>query len=150
MTSARELVAPDLFNRLAERVMKDEGHDRDHSERIVDQALVFLKACADNPGAALGPSTAVDAGWHAFLLHTRDYASFCARVAGRFIHHEPTDGDSSRAGTLHRTITAVRATGYEVDESMWALAAVADCADEGNCSASGKDGDENKDTRIPK
>jgi hypothetical protein len=126
MSAARELIDPDLFDRLSDRVMKDEGHDRDHAERVVDQALAFLKACADNPSLSLGPSTAVDAGWHAFLLHTREYASFCARVAGRFIHHAPADGDSSRAGSLRRTITAVRATGYELDDRLWGLPAECD------------------------
>jgi hypothetical protein len=130
--------------------MKDEGHDRDHSERVIEQTLVFLEACAENPGANLGPSTAVDAGWHAFLLHTREYASFCARVAGRFIHHEPADGDSGSGGTLAQTVEALRTTGYDVDDELWPLMAAADCADEGNCSASGRTGDENEGTRIPK
>jgi hypothetical protein len=150
VNSARELISPDLFDRLAERVMKDEGHDRDHSERVIEQTLVFLKACADNPAANLGPSATLDAGWHAFILHTREYASFCARVAGRFIHHVPATGDSRSGGTLARTVEALRTTGYDVDDRLWPLSAVADCADEGNCSASGRTGDENKDTRIPK
>nr|MDT0666353.1 hypothetical protein [Micromonospora sp. DSM 115978] len=113
--------------------------------------LVFLQACADHPNARLRPSTAIDAGWHAFLLHTRDYASFCARLAGRFIHHEPADGDSAPADTLAQTVEALRATGYDVDGKMWPiLASAASCADEGNCSASGRDGGENQGTRIPK
>ena len=31
----------------------------------------------------------MDKGWHAFILHTADYAEFCDRVARRFIHHLP-------------------------------------------------------------
>jgi hypothetical protein len=150
VNSARELISPDLFDRLTERLMKDEGHDRDHSDRVIEQTLVFLKACAENPGATLGPSMAVDAGWHAFVLHTREYASFCARVAGRFIHHDPTTGDSGSGGSLRRTVEALRSTGYEVDDELWSLAVLADCADEGNCSASGRDGDENQGSRVPK
>ena len=37
----------------------------------------------------------VDKAWHAFLLHTREYAEFCHQIAGRFIHHVPTDEPSS-------------------------------------------------------
>lgn len=149
MNSVRELVSPDLFDRLTERVMKDEGHDRDHSERVVEQTLAFLRACADNPSASLRPSTAVDPGWHAFLFHTREYARFCARVAGRFIHHEPAKDDRATGGTLARTVEALRTTGYDIDHELWPLVAGADCADEGNCSASGRSGDENTGTRIP-
>jgi len=83
----RDLISLDLFNQLSERVMKEEGCDRHYAERVIDQTPLFLEACADNPGSNLGPSTATDAGWHAFILHTREYAEFCHRVAGRFIHH---------------------------------------------------------------
>lgn len=61
----------------------------------MDQALAFLKACADNRGVPLSPGWHVDVGWHAFLLHTREYAEFCHQIAGRFIHHVPTDEPSS-------------------------------------------------------
>ena len=32
---------------------------------------------------------AIDRCWHLFLLFTRDYAAFCERYFGFFIHHEP-------------------------------------------------------------
>ncbi|MBA9002957.1 hypothetical protein [Thermomonospora cellulosilytica] len=51
--------------------MKDEGHDRDMAERIIDQTLAFLAACTQNPGAKLAPSNIVDPGRHAFIPHTR-------------------------------------------------------------------------------
>jgi hypothetical protein len=34
----------------------------------------------------------IDEMWHAHILCTRDYADFCTRHFGRFIHHERTDG----------------------------------------------------------
>ncbi|MEV6906663.1 hypothetical protein [Amycolatopsis sp. NPDC051071] len=64
-----------------------------------DQALAFLAACARNTGTRLAPSDPVGIGWHTFVLHTRDYADFCARIAGRFLHHVPTsDGDPKASG----------------------------------------------------
>ena len=82
---ARTLVSSAFFERLVERVRADHGFNRLLAERVVDQALAFLKACADNRGVPLSPSWHVDVGWHAFLLYTREYAEFCHRVAGRFI-----------------------------------------------------------------
>lgn len=116
----RSLISKELYYGLTERVMKEEGHDRDYAERVIDQTLVFLVACAQNPGAKLAPSNATDPGWHAFILHTRAYAEFCHRVAGRFIHHLPIMNDDIRSGNaLARTIEALCATGYPVDDELW-------------------------------
>jgi hypothetical protein len=35
------------------------------------------------------PSFKIDLAWHEFILHTRDYVSFCDAVVGRYVHHEP-------------------------------------------------------------
>lgn len=31
----------------------------------------------------------IDQMWHIFLLYTRDYADFCGRYFGEFLHHQP-------------------------------------------------------------
>lgn len=56
----------------------------------MEQTLAFLAATANQADKPLSPSQPVDIGWHAFILYTREYAEFCQRVAGRFIHHVPT------------------------------------------------------------
>ena len=33
----------------------------------------------------------IDDMWHTFLMFTEDYANFCERYFGRFIHHSPRD-----------------------------------------------------------
>lgn len=48
----------------------------------------FLYLCATTK-ESLSPSKAIDDGWHLFILHTADYAAFCTRYLGRFIHHQP-------------------------------------------------------------
>jgi hypothetical protein len=120
-TTPRELIDHVLFSRLARRVMADEGLGRDIAERVVEQALAFLAACARFPGARLSPSEQVDAGWHAFILHTAEYADFCTRVAGRFIHHRPSaPGEAPPAReAIGATIAAMRAAGVTVDPGLW-------------------------------
>ena len=120
-TTPRELIPPGLFDKLTRRVMADEGHDEATAERIVGQALAFLAACARYPERRLTPSQAVDAGWHAFILHTADYADFCHRIAGRFIHHRPTEpgeapGEQQAIGAA---IAAIRSAGMPVDTGLW-------------------------------
>jgi hypothetical protein len=46
-------------------------------------------------------STRVDQVWHEFVLFTREYAEFCARHAGRFLHHAPLEA-APRAGAARR------------------------------------------------
>lgn len=36
---------------------------------------------------------AVDELWHTFVIFTRDYAAFCDKVAGQFLHHIPVVGN---------------------------------------------------------
>jgi hypothetical protein len=121
VANPRDLVSPELFGKLVDRVMRDEQVTEGYAERVIDQTLVFLIACAGNgSGLKLSPSTPVDPGWHAFVLHTEDYAEFCQRVAGRFIHHRPImDTDIRSGAALERTVIAMHATGYPVDADLW-------------------------------
>lgn len=124
----RELVHPELFARLVGRIVQEEQVSTGYAERVMSQALAFLKACALNPGAGLAPSRAVDVGWHAFVLHTREYAEFCDRVAGRFVHHTPTGQGHADEGpaSIGATVAAMRAARLPVDIDLWA--AESDCS----------------------
>jgi hypothetical protein len=124
ITDPRSLISPALFTRLVTRITEDHPMIRDHAERVMVQALAFLGACALNPGAGLAPSEEVDMGWHTFILYTREYAEFCERVAGRFIHHTPNDetdcGEArSKTVAIDATVSAMRAAGLHVDIDLW-------------------------------
>ncbi len=131
------LIPSALFDRLARRVERETGCDLAFAERVVRQALVFLVACARDAGAPLAPSRTVDAGWHAFILHTREYAEFCDRVAGRFIHHAPdeeTGGDRTEAAArTEATVDAMRRMGLPVDVELWAGHGAACSSECGRC-----------------
>jgi hypothetical protein len=42
----------------------------------------------------------IDWMWHTFLLFTRDYAEFCERHFGFFIHHVPNEDEDEEAAPL--------------------------------------------------
>ena len=84
------------------RIEREEGVDRDTARAWFDEMLVFLDMCAASD-QVLSPSKDVDKAWHAFLLHTRDYESYCRQRFGRTIHHQPgaPDPDAYRRA-IHR------------------------------------------------
>lgn len=89
--AAKPLIPEQLFARLTARIGAEHPDLPDGMPaRIMDQALAFLAACAVTT-EPIGPSPTVDIGWHTFILYTQEYADFCQKIAGRFIHHVPDD-----------------------------------------------------------
>ncbi|MEW2451172.1 hypothetical protein AB0896_27065 [Streptomyces parvulus] len=123
-TDPAPLVDPEVTGRLVRRITADHPEiSAATAHRIVGQAAAFIAASGREPGQSLAPSQLVDYGWHAFILHTVDYARFCERVAGAFVHHVPTDEDEETPGgaaaTRERTLAAIAAAGYTIDEALW-------------------------------
>lgn len=130
-TDPTTLLDPDVMTRLTRRITTDHPEiSNDTARRIVGQAAAFIAASGQQPGQSLAPSELVDYGWHAFILHTVDYADFCQRTVGRFVHHVPTGEDEEPSGSpaeaRERTLAAIAAAGYTVDEELWPEAS-ADC-----------------------
>ncbi|GGS42590.1 glycine-rich domain-containing protein [Actinokineospora fastidiosa] len=146
----RSLVSESLVRRLSARIACDHGVDRELAERIVDQAVAFVATCGSTGRdvAPLSPSRQVDIGWHTFIwLDTRAYHEFCERVCGRYIHHIDHDGGAPGQARAD-TVDAIRQAGFFVDAELWpSSASCGPCHEDGNCNASGGDGNENSDTR---
>lgn len=139
-TYNQELVGWPLWTQLTGRIAQDNEMSWEAAEGILNEALNFLRLVAASSGRTYTPSAQVDLGWHAFILHTRDYAAFCQSLAGRFIHHVPTphgmieNGDDA---SVCRTVEALRSSGFDVDTSLWLEAA--ECGGQrcynGDCSS---------------
>lgn len=76
----RELVA---------RLRKKLKLDTAQATVLFTDVKMYLYLCATTR-KALAPTPSIDAGWHEFLMYTRDYARFCADTLGAFVHHTPT------------------------------------------------------------
>jgi hypothetical protein len=132
LKTGKSLVDASIFGMLAERVARDEQIVPEQAVRVVDQALAFLATCAVS-GVRMSPSKAIDPGWHAFILHTNEYETFCQQVAGRFIHHVPADqSDSATRGAparaaIEQTKAEMLKAGFVVDDELWQPPA-ADCS----------------------
>ncbi|WP_158971907.1 hypothetical protein [Paraglaciecola sp. L3A3] len=43
------------------------------------------------------PSQVVDVAWHEFILFTKEYAQFCSKAVGHFVHHTPAEAMKSES-----------------------------------------------------
>ena len=142
----RHLVPRRLWTLLVDRIIKEWKVSPPLADRVLDQAIGFLRLCAARPGETYSPSTLVDIGWHVFIIHTKAYAAFCEALAGRFIHHTPynedevdiSGADCGPCGPCHnnekglpvgvnqlsRTVAAMRELGIPVDEALWSTSGV--------------------------
>ncbi|MFJ7968360.1 glycine-rich domain-containing protein [Streptomyces sp. NPDC096324] len=123
-TDPMTLLDPEVAERLAHRVVTDHPEiSADTARRIVGQAAAFIAASGQQPGQNLAPSALVDFGWHAFVLHTVDYAAFCERTVGRFVHHIPTGDEDASADEAQqareRALTAITAAGFSIYPELW-------------------------------
>lgn len=142
------LVSTEVHGRLVRQLINEHaGMTGDEAVRIVDATVAFLKVCADNPEGRFRPSLRVDLGWHQFILNTVDYAEFCERVAGRFLHHVPeeftppraTPADTARI--LAPTVEAMQAAGFEVGPTLWATGSGSCTQCHAGCTNCGQGGD---------
>jgi uncharacterized protein (TIGR02265 family) len=73
---------------LVERYKRKLDLSQDEAETLFADTKRYLYL-VHIAGRGLAPTPALDAGWHEFLMYTRDYQAFCNQFFGRFIHHVP-------------------------------------------------------------
>jgi hypothetical protein len=100
---------------VVERIERDGGVDHETARAWFNEMLVFLDMAADSKHL-ISPPKPVDVAWHAFILHTRDYESYCRERYGHVIHHQPTGAPDPDA---YRRAYERRATYGGVDNAIW-------------------------------
>jgi hypothetical protein len=64
------------------------GSDLQNADEIFKDTIEFLWTSAIG-SKTLSPSKEIDDMWHVFILHTKDYETFCKEQLGKFVHHTP-------------------------------------------------------------
>ena len=80
-----EYTNPEVVLRIEEKV----GCSRKQAEDLFEEMKQYLFSTQARSGHK-SPSKTVDTAWHEFILFTHDYAEFCHRYFGCFVHHVPT------------------------------------------------------------
>lgn len=85
------------FTPLIDQLVDKEKITEEEALKDFNDLKQFLYLCITAQGAAvIAPPPKIDALWHRFILFSREYAKFCKRYNGSFIHHDPhTKGTKS-------------------------------------------------------
>ncbi|MFC8505648.1 glycine-rich domain-containing protein [Streptomyces sp. NPDC057411] len=127
----RDLVQPELFQRLAAFCADEYRMELPTAEAVMDQGLAFLWTMGSSgKGDVMAPSRQVDPAWHTFMLHSQEYADWCEERFGRFLHHAP-NSKTRTLGLMHDVTDLIREAGFEVDKQLWGTAA--DCNEPACC-----------------
>ena len=75
---------------VAERIQKDNLMPASEITKSISLFKQFAAMFAAGYPNLNMPIKNVDAVWHTFILFTEEYADFCDRYLGKFLHHKPT------------------------------------------------------------
>jgi hypothetical protein len=78
-----------------ERYGKEQELPNEVVDEHFDELLKYLCLCAVS-GQGYGMRGPVDECWHTFIIFTKEYADFCDKVLGRFIHHAPNTNKTEK------------------------------------------------------
>jgi hypothetical protein len=95
------------------RYLKEHGGSQEEAEEVFRETLKWLYLCHRGAESGFACSISpelekVDRMWHAFLLFTLDYAEFCERHFGAFLHHVPDEAEEGETdeGDLRERLVA--------------------------------------------
>jgi hypothetical protein len=139
-------IPTEVRHRLRRQLTAEHSLSVVEADQIITDTISFLTVCAADPHQPFRPSRQVDLGWHQFILNTRDYAAFCDRTAGRFIHHEPDEFTvpvrRATADVLGPTVEAIKAAGLPFHAELW-LTGEGRCSQcHSGCTTCGQGGDD--------
>ncbi|CAO3352443.1 glycine-rich domain-containing protein [Azospirillum palustre] len=106
------------FSRVIAHMVRD-GLSQEEAAESADHLRAFMVLNAmhlDSP-TCLVAWEGMEPAWHAFILDTRAYASFCERAFGRMLHHWPDayGTDEFRAGWSKTVELAAKNFGIFLD-----------------------------------
>lgn len=124
---------------LAQRLQEKMEISHQEARALFDDMKRFLYLAATTP-TPLAPPELIDEAWHNFILFTKDYADFCRKYFGKFIHHFPVlpEERASRNGSIIKNTyeAAKRAFGDDLSAnwiSAGGMRCCEKCAPSTNC-----------------
>ncbi len=130
-TDPRTLLTPELRAKIADAVRKQfPDMSAETADAGAGQMAAFLHACAISE-RPLSPSPLVDDFWHAFLMDTETYMTWCLATFGKMVHHKPGLLPMEEGGGKElraRAVDAIDAMGFLLEMDFWPEIELADCS----------------------
>lgn len=144
-SSQKHLAQPDLGailqyqnNAVVERVARDLELSPLEAEALFQETKRFLYLAAASE-TRLAPPPAIDDCWHLFLIFTEDYADFCSRYFGRFLHHRPRRPEDPKGDgqPVSMTLSMAKQEFGTLGSPYWNLGPneASDCSPSTNCES---------------
>lgn len=122
------------LERVTERSRSRMGWSVDFAALVEREYRRFMALGVIATGKTLGMRGPVDELWHEHILFTRDYASFCNSIAGKFIHHEPAeDGAPKGVSSYQLTLLLLEQHFGTAPREIWPAVGNASCGGD-NCA----------------
>lgn len=118
---ARKLADPDF----------GEPWQQDKIEFCEREYRRWLYLLRKHDGEILSPTRAMDEYWHAHMLDSRAYMRDCARIFGRYVHHNPYMGMAGSEDVQRLQEASDRTDGYYLaafDEELYDIDDSADAS----------------------
>ncbi|WP_086932375.1 adenosylmethionine decarboxylase [Agarilytica rhodophyticola] len=90
----------------------------DDAKAGITETLRFLYITTSFSGVQT-PSVRVDDIWHELIIFTKDYAWLCDKLAGRFIHHVPSDDQIQERGQYRTTLDIYATLFGDPNPAFW-------------------------------
>lgn len=123
--SAYERISLWNFEKVRSKLLYD-NYSLEMAEKCIEEYKKFMSIACCQKEAEFGMSGPVDDVWHAHILDTIDYMSFCIEFAGEYLHHVPAtskDNNADLQRSYARLLSALEANFGLVDDSVWPTAA---------------------------
>lgn len=108
LLEAHEAISAYKFPSLTARLVNKFSLSATQAQNVFEDLKQFLVLCAGT-SRSISPPYHLDLCWHEFILYTEEYAAFCERFFGKFIHHRPHNDPRNimrldRGGEARQTI----------------------------------------------
>lgn len=84
------LIAKYPFTQVKEKLLLEGKLSAEVVDEAISEFRKYLSLIVLGHSRLAMTSSEVDEVWHIFILFTKDYADFCDRIFGKFLHHQPS------------------------------------------------------------
>jgi hypothetical protein len=127
-TDSISMIEDYSFAQVREKLLKEARLAPSIIDQAIEEFRKYLKLVALGHRSIGMNSREVDEVWHTFILFTRDYMSFCDRVYGSYLHHQPSIPSQPLGSEPAQLFIEAYRQEFGEPPAIWAANVNADCS----------------------